>query len=641
MLIKALTLIPALLCFTDASETSPDSRRGVLLDRIWVNKCSPEEGCTEVTHPANTKYTPYNVVNGERLADRVDVNFRKKTLFMTLRRPARVSVCLKNKLHKNSFQLPEEAAREGWSVYPGLIEGSVKRVPGKGRVKTLGGLHDCGQTLFKDYYQDRTPSVVIPPIKMKTVVYLEERDATSILPVPRQSDVRPNELCPDWVQDEYTARDHRDGRIYKTYHPQFHPIYYCSLGHEHGSDPAQLGTITYPDGNQRTYQPTFGFTAYYNDQQNEPNIGFKGYVIKGKDVNLYINAHTTSSALSRACARFHTLVLAGFDSRTGDMLFELNYKADFGSAVTNVKDKDMEGLENLEDQIEASMLKMARIANGDDEDDDNYDIEIDEDQLFGYADAYEDEEDNEKDRMPRKTSLSRFQDAVENILSDKLNFLDLSCADQSAITADCNRRGKNCSFRRLRTLDLNKGYEGWRTGSTDLVQFPSKLTFDIRQPITGCMDFRCEELYLTKHDGTKRTIALRKGLVVRSTRQFDSDGDGYFVTDQYGTFLRDINLSECRRQAGGCASNLELIQFIRRDASVGQCDKVEEGTNCLESPSGVFASENVYTGEYLDKDTLQNKPRALTVMNALKLGADPNCDLQCAHKKGGCVCYRN
>lgn len=643
MLRKALSALQLIFLAGNLGSEGKSLSPPVLLDKVWINSCSVEEGCSQVVAPNDSKYSPYLIdATGKRIPDRLDIQWRKNNLYMTLNRPARVSVCLVNRLHRYSTPIDEKIIEEGWNLYPGLEEGSVKRVPGQGRVRTPGGLANCGLTIYKDFF-DRKPGVMIPAIKMKTAVLLEELEGgrTSLTPLPVLGDSsrempQPNELCPEWIHDEYyTNRDYRDGNVYRTWHPQFHPIYWCSLGHDHGSDPSLLGMVTYPDGQVREYKPSLGFVAFYNDQQNEPNIGFKGYVIKGEEVNLYINAHTTTSALSRVCARFHTILVVGFDKR-GAMLFELGYKADFGSATTEIGDDE---LTKIEGQIESIMdvftLKSASLQSDDDE-------EVDDQHLFGTfdEDEYEYEFNRDADDF-RLRSLSDLEDNIENKLSDKLAFLEPSCGDQSEIKAGCSRKGKFCSFRRIRTLDHNKGYENWKTSDNDLISFPQKISFDTRQPISGCKDYKCDELYLTGLDGTKRSLALRKGLVVRYNREFDKDGDGYFLTDQYGNFVRDINFITCTKtqNLATCVGRLEMIQYIRPEASVGQCEKANAGTNCLASPMGVFASENVYTVEYKNKDTLQSNPQKASVMNALKIGAKPDCNLHCAKKN--CLCYQN
>merc|ERR1719235_1741891 len=346
------------------------------------------------------------------------------------------------------------------------------------------------------------------------------------------------------------------------------------MGHEHGSDPALLGTVIYPDGSSRNYTPSLGFVAFYNDKQNESNIGFKGYVIKGQEVDLYINAHTTSSAMGRICAQFHTVLVVGFD-KEGHMLFELGYKSDFGAAITEIKKNNKVTREHEDDE------------NGDSEEMDDYldvyDDNYDEEEFsFAYGFVEDDYEAininnepfeglNSEEMAEHLELLSQLQAEFGEILENP--FLDLSCRDQSQVQPNCRPEFHDvCKIRRFRVKEHDEPYEIWSTIGNDIIKFPRMLEIDIREPITGCTDMKCESLYLTGSDGTKRSLILRQGVVVRYNPKFDLDGDGYFLTDQYGSFLRDINLESCKDTAGGCASNLEMIQYIRPDASVGYCD---------------------------------------------------------------------
>jgi hypothetical protein len=353
--------------------------------------------------------------------------------------------------------------------------------------------------------------------------------------------------------------DYRDSREYLTYHGQWNKLYWCSYGHEHGSDPAIFGSVIYPNGTLKSQlQLSMGYIAYYNNRQNEPDIGFKGYAIKGETINMYFVVHSTTSSLRRACARFHTLMAYGVDKTSGDLLFEMGYKADFGSG------------------------------------------------------------------MARKSQT----------------FLQVPGCDQSEVFPGC--KGSECFVRKLRVLaEEDKGYEVWRGGDNfvnlfnapqnqtlnPLLPLPLELTnfeIDIRNPITGCSDSTCKEKYYTKGDGMKRTIQF-KTVRVKYECDLDADGDGYFVTDQYGFFLRDINLASCKQQnGGGCeVANEELLQYVK------------PGVNVYERGEKYFPKDSWSMLYSTGNDGIV----ASSISDALERGAATDCP--CADGLNECVCYTN
>ena len=142
---------------------------------------------------------------------------------------------------------------------------------------------------------------------------------------------QPNKACPTWVHDQYVATHPDDKRVYRTWHPSIDPVYWCYFGHEHGSDPSLVG-----------YTPYFDYTAEKNNSQREQHEGFKGFAFQekagAKTTNWYLNIHATTGLKMRACARFHTVVIAAADAQ-GRPLAELSFKGDFGEARANLGDK--------------------------------------------------------------------------------------------------------------------------------------------------------------------------------------------------------------------------------------------------------------------------------------------------------------
>ena len=180
-------------------------------------------------------------------------------------------------------------------------------------------------------------------------------------PLPANAGERPqaNRTCPAWLHDSWLAKG-PDGRSYRTWHPQIDPVYWCYYGHEHGTDPALVG-----------YQASFGYTAFYNNRQNERHEGFKGFAFSDDGVHWYVNVHATTGMLSRVCVRFHTVVFAAKDAKSGELLLELAYKGDFGSLRSNDEDAEFiqPKLANCPNQLdiaeETEAVKEVRVRTSD------------------------------------------------------------------------------------------------------------------------------------------------------------------------------------------------------------------------------------------------------------------------------------
>jgi hypothetical protein len=169
-------------------------------------------------------------------------------------------------------------------------------------------------------------------------VLLAERGGTPskepALPAGITDKPLPNQSCPSWLENAWTIKQMYgvtapDGEDYKTWHPQVDPIYWCYYGHDHGSDPALVG-----------YKPAFEFVAKRFNDQPELHVGFKGFAIRDEGANQgwYINIHSETGVQTRACAQFHTVVVAVMKLSTSELLAELAYKGNFGATISNQND---------------------------------------------------------------------------------------------------------------------------------------------------------------------------------------------------------------------------------------------------------------------------------------------------------------
>ncbi len=161
-----------------------------------------------------------------------------------------------------------------------------------------------------------------------TVLLAEENSSPTSAPNVPAGLQRPqaNETCPAWVHDQYTAEG-PDGKLYRTWHPQIDPVYWCYFEHEHGSNPALFSG--YPE-----VQPLFN---YYSEQtgQIEPHNGYKVLVIDetNNDVSAMYTIHGGTAGQGRACTRYHGFDWAFADKNTGEILADLRFKADFGYSI--------------------------------------------------------------------------------------------------------------------------------------------------------------------------------------------------------------------------------------------------------------------------------------------------------------------
>ncbi|MCA9835440.1 MAG: hypothetical protein KC422_00930 [Trueperaceae bacterium] len=208
------------------------------------------------------------------------------------------------------------------------------------------------QTFSKDVTKGE---VVLPPIPdaQYVLLFAESDGSPSAEPaLPEGQTERPqaNQTCPDWLSNSWVAAG-PDDRLYKSWHPQIDPIYWCYYRHEHGSDPSLVG-----------YEPVFDYVAYYNNRQNERHEGFKGFALIDKGIGWYINVHATSGLIGRACVQFHTVVFFARDMATGEKLLELSYKGDFGAIVNGNNDAQViqPQLENCPDQSAVAESTLAR-----------------------------------------------------------------------------------------------------------------------------------------------------------------------------------------------------------------------------------------------------------------------------------------
>jgi hypothetical protein len=258
----------------------------------------------------------------------------KDWLSVTLNRDAVIAVLL------NEWQYNEAEKNGRLDVFEGWQTGT-----------TTGLDEKKNEVLYNTFSKSFSKGEAkLSPVGMNYLVLLAEAGGVpSVKPAVPEGELEPeaNETCPDWLGAKVWQAVGPDKNMYKSWHPQIDPIYWCYYRHEHGSDPSLVG-----------YQAAFEYTAFQNNFQSERNEGFKGFAIqnKEKDLGYYINVHSETGVISRACARFHTVVFAVTQLSTGKLLAELSYKGDFGAVKNNKTNEPFQpALEDCKDKNQAAI----------------------------------------------------------------------------------------------------------------------------------------------------------------------------------------------------------------------------------------------------------------------------------------------
>ncbi len=165
----------------------------------------------------------------------------------------------------------------------------------------------------------------LKPLGQKGLMYsviLAEADGTAskepTVPGGLQKPL-PNQTCPSWVHDQYTAKG-PDGKLYRTWHPQIDPVYWCYFRHDHGSNPARF------TGN---WKPLFNRYAQITGTDEE-HEAFKVLVFENTTHSAMITAHMGSASLRRVCARFHAFDVVFASKATREIVGNFAFKGDFG-----------------------------------------------------------------------------------------------------------------------------------------------------------------------------------------------------------------------------------------------------------------------------------------------------------------------
>lgn len=93
-----------------------------------------------------------------------------------------------------------------------------------------------------------------------------------------------------------------------------------TYSHEHGQSPIQL----------MNYTPRYDLVAYKNNDEHEPDAGFKSFVLSSGPYLVHLSIHVQTSNIRRMRQRYHTVSLAIVHRATGEVMMDVASKADFG-----------------------------------------------------------------------------------------------------------------------------------------------------------------------------------------------------------------------------------------------------------------------------------------------------------------------
>lgn len=150
--------------------------------------------------------------------------------------------------------------------------------------------------------------------------------------------IMPGQTCPEKLHELWTVKasdspapnfyaadvDIKD-KSFATWHPIFDPCYWCAYDHEHGSDAL---TLVGP-----SFAPMYRYTAWKNNQQDEPVPGFKSFVFKYKKYMAIFDVHIQTSQPRRFQTPIHTGTFSIVDvsnEASPTLVLKLTQKLDFG-----------------------------------------------------------------------------------------------------------------------------------------------------------------------------------------------------------------------------------------------------------------------------------------------------------------------
>ena len=138
-----------------------------------------------------------------------------------------------------------------------------------------------------------------------------------------------------------------------------------------------------------------------------------------------------------------------------------------------------------------------------------------------------------------------------------------------------------------------------------------------------CGNKKCEETLYTSQPGDNRIVA--GGLKIRCDSNFDPDGDGYFITDKYGFWLRDHKFGSDKDPNPDLG---EMLQYCKPGSQVNY-------------PRGGFMNSGLKGGEYIPKRQVKKKNQRFNPGNGIYLGAEGKTCSCLSKNRRSCPCLQN
>jgi hypothetical protein len=174
----------------------------------------------------------------------------------------------------------------------------------------------------------------LPQSESRYMVLLSERDgsASAEPKAPDGLSITPGDACPKELHDSWVTKsdDPNDTEIadmtFPTWHPLWDPCYWCTYGHEHGSNAPALTGI----------KPLYSYPSYKNGKENEQHEGHKTLVLDVGKYYFTYQVHSDLATQHRFFARFHSGGFYITDKSSGELLARVIHKIDYGTIQGNL-----------------------------------------------------------------------------------------------------------------------------------------------------------------------------------------------------------------------------------------------------------------------------------------------------------------
>jgi hypothetical protein len=286
--------------------------------------------------PQSTKYKGFDFY--QTLWPEGAANIETDTISITLHRAARIYLVMP------AFSVPKGAYLPGFKVeglarinkpksevFCGLYKD--RSVPLRTSVVLFSRLVGTRFQLPSPAWIRRQLKGIFVPDTRYQVLLSEADGSASVQPIFNYPlTIQPGQRCPSILHDTWftTNDDPNDADIsrlrFPTWHPLWDPCYWCTYGHEHGSNSPAITGI----------KPMFSYPALKNGGEYEQHEGHKIFVFEfGRYYFAYV-IHCDLSTQHRFFARVHSGGIIITDKNTRELLVYTIQKVDFGTLKVRI-----------------------------------------------------------------------------------------------------------------------------------------------------------------------------------------------------------------------------------------------------------------------------------------------------------------